>query len=516
LSAGSDDAYYGIEGDGSPVVHSIAFDGVITTLFGPFLRGQPLHLPPHDREAEILAAGPPAGGPHTLVKLTPSHLKVLNQELADSGSASPTHALMIGGEALVPRDIAFWQKRFPDVRLINHYGPTEATVGCCTLEIREPVDGLSSIPIGRPIWNSQLHVLDPLLQPLPPGVVGELYIGGAGLARGYLNRPDLTAERFIADPYGPPGSRLYRTGDLARRRSDGTIDFLGRTDHQVKIRGFRIELREIEAAMARAPGVAQAVVVACADRTGNRRLIGYFVPAAGMAPEPAALRAFLANELPDYMVPAGIQVLAALPVTPNGKLDTRALPVPDFVGAALARPPRTPAEQVLCGLFGEITEVPVVGIDDNFFELGGHSLLAMRLIGRIRAVLGVDLPIRTLFEAPTVAELADRLDGSAADTGGFLAPFLALRRTGLATRKGRSPSATFTERLIRQSKAQPEDRILIVGLCKAEVLLDLYRRGFHHVCHETGHRLPVHDDFDVVWLLHHESMGALEANDERP
>jgi amino acid adenylation domain-containing protein len=293
-------------------------------------------------------------------------------------------------------------------RFVNAYGPTEATVCATALQFRTTDE---SIPIGRPISNVQIYVLDGRYEAVPIGVVGELYIGGVGLARGYLNRPGLTAQRFIANPFGAPGSRLYRTGDLARYHADGNVEFLGRMDHQVKIRGFRIELGEIEAALCAHPGVAQAVVIDRADDAGHRRLVGYVVGEVQDLPM-AELRALLKERLPEFMIPAALVTLERFPLTRNGKLDRQALPDPDiqlssqtdYVG------PRTQSERVLAQIWAKVLNLPRVGIEEDFFELGGDSVLAMEIISCVREVFALELTLRSMFAAPTIAGFASYLD----------------------------------------------------------------------------------------------------------
>ncbi|WP_460366569.1 amino acid adenylation domain-containing protein, partial [Actinocorallia lasiicapitis] len=333
-----------------------------------------------------------------LVNTTPSHFQTLRElGVLEAGVST----VLLGGEALGE---ALWEDlaALPGLRVGNFYGPTEASVDF----FNGPVLPGAKPNIGAAFRNSRPYVLDGSLRQVPEGVPGELYVAGPLLAHGYLGRAGLTAERFTACPFGAPGERMYRTGDLVRWLPDGTLEYLGRADDQVKIRGFRVELGEIETALERHPFVAQAAVIAREDRPGDKRLVGYVVTREAVSAQ--ELRAFAAETLPDYMVPVVVQ-LPELPLTPNGKLDRRALPAPD-AGIGAGRGPRTPQEEILAGVFAEVLGLGRVGVEDSFFELGGDSLTATRLISQVRSVLGVELPIRALFETPTVAELAVRLD----------------------------------------------------------------------------------------------------------
>src|SRR4051812_42075344 len=395
-------------GTGAPVLNALAFDATVTALFLPLLSGKLVALPPEQNQFEILADRYGAGD-FSLLKLTPSHLDMLNHVGPIERLSRLTNCIVVGGESVTGAHLAPWRRHIPQTQIIIHYGPTETTCGSTTYELQssDPDDGV--MPIGRPIWNTRVYVLDGGLEPVPAGVSGELYIAGSGLARGYVGRSGLTAERFVADPFGAAGSRMYRTGDLARWRGDGVLEFLGRADAQVKVRGFRIEPGEIEAALVGHGDVAQAAVIAREDGPGGKRLVGYVVAAGAAVPDASVLRAHLGRSLPEHMVPSAFVVLEQLPLTPNGKLDRRALPAPEQPVGAVRRVPRTPQEEILCGLFAEVLGLERVGIDDNFFALGGHSLLATRLISRIRSTLDVELAIRSLFEAPTVEALVQRL-----------------------------------------------------------------------------------------------------------
>ncbi|MEY5097838.1 MAG: hypothetical protein RJA36_557, partial [Pseudomonadota bacterium] len=327
--------------------------------------------------------------------------------------------LLFGGEACDVRRVRECLAAAPPRRLLHVYGPTETTTFATWHEVLEVPPQAASVPIGRPIANATAHVLDAYLQPVPLGVVGELYIGGEGVALGYWRREELTAQRFVPDPFDArPGARLYRTGDRVRRLADGSIEFQGRADQQVKLRGFRIEPGEIEARLAEHPLIGQALVLVREDDAGERRLVAYVLPrSGGEAGVPAELKAWLGQRLPEYMVPSAFVPLAQLPLTPNGKVDRKALPAPrgQEVGAGQLAA-RDPLEQAVAGVWGELLGRPVAGVHEDFFELGGHSLLAVRVLGRLRGLFGVELPVRALFEAPTVAGLAHRLRAAQACT----------------------------------------------------------------------------------------------------
>jgi amino acid adenylation domain-containing protein len=392
---------------------SLAVDAPITYLFASLCYGGVLHLITPERLSEPAAlADLLVHQPVDYLKIAPSHLAIL----IASGCGErilPRHLLLVGGEASYWDRVREIRRLSPGCVYLNHYGPTETTVGVLTYQADEPAaEPVSNVlPLGRPLAGARIYVLDSRHVSLPIGVPGELAIGGGSLARGYLGRPDLTAARFVPDPFsGEPGARLYRTGDLARCTPDGLFEFLGRVDHQVKVRGFRVEMEEIEVVLSQHSGVIAAVVVAWADAVDGNRLVGYLVAVGEPAPTTSELRRFLLAKLPEHMVPASFVLLEHLPRTPQGKVDRRALPAPEWVRPELDDgfvAPRTPDEERLAALWKEVLRVDRVGVRDNFFDLGGHSLLATRLVARVRQAFAVDLPLRGLFEAPTIEELLE-------------------------------------------------------------------------------------------------------------
>ncbi len=384
------------------------FDAATFEIWGALLNGGRLVLPPPGASTVGQLADVVAREGVTTLWLTAGlfHLVVDEQP----GALAGVRQLLAGGDVLSPAHVARALEALPGTRLVNGYGPTENTTFTCCHAVRADDARRGSIPIGRPIAGTRVHVLDGRMQPVPVGVPGELFAGGAGLARGYRGRPGPTAEKWVPDPFSAePGARLYRTGDRARWLPGGTLEFLGRTDQQVKVRGFRVEPGETEAALRAHPAVRDAVVLARADLPGDVRLVGYAVPAGAEPVDGAGLRRWLALRLPEHMVPSAVVVLDSLPLTANGKLDRRALPAPAAAGGEGYVPPRDPTEEILAGIWAELLHLERVGIHDDFFALGGHSLLATRTAARVRETFGVDLPLRAYFEAPTVAALAERL-----------------------------------------------------------------------------------------------------------
>ncbi|MEU4298932.1 non-ribosomal peptide synthase/polyketide synthase [Kitasatospora aureofaciens] len=412
------------------LMHSpTAFDLSTYELWVPLLGGGRIVVaPPEQLDLDLLQHTVTTHGV-TGLWLTAGLFRLVAEERP--GLLAGVREVWTGGDVVSPAAAARVLAACPGIEVVNGYGPTEATTLATCHPVRTLSANAASVPIGGPMANMRAYVLDDHLRPVPTGLVGELYLAGTGVARGYQGRPGLTAERFTADPYGPSGSRMYRTGDLAWWRPDGALEFAGRADHQVKLRGLRIEPGEIEAVLAGCPGVAQAAVVAREDRPGDKRLVAYLVPTSEGAPEPAELSGRLRRELPDYMVPAAFVTLDALPLTANGKLDRAALPAPEYGATGAGRGPRTPQEQLLCGLFAEVLGRDQVSIDDGFFDLGGHSLLAARLASRVRETLGLELGLRMLFEAPTVAGLTERLVMDNPDDA--LDVVLPLRSTGTGT-----------------------------------------------------------------------------------
>jgi amino acid adenylation domain-containing protein len=439
---------YGLTpGDTVPLLSPLAFDFTVTSVLLPLIAGGCVHVVRDHRE---LFEGDD-GRQYAAVKLTPSHLGTVRGIGSTDRLSSLTSVLVLGGEALLAEALTRWRSAARPPAMVNEYGPTEATVGCCAyrFNIKELTGDL--VPIGKPIANATIHLLDGNLRPVPDGTVGEVYIGGACVARGYLGRPGLTAQRFLPDPFATvPGGRLYRTGDAARRLPDGNLEFRGRIDEQLKVLGYRIEPGEVEACLLRHPDIGEAVVTGEPDHNGEQRLVAYLVPEAGrVVPPNHELRELLRQSVPDYMVPLSFVVLPALPLTGNGKIDRRAL-ADSRRGTGVQPGPVRPGVDAsrIAGMWAEELGIDEVGADDNFFRLGGASLAALRIAARIREELGVSIPNRALFEHPTPDGLAANLVGS--PDGRRATPVRALGG------EGPFPLSSAQQRLWFLAQLQPE------------------------------------------------------------
>jgi hypothetical protein len=353
----------------------------------------------------------------THFQCTPSMASMLLLDDETCTALKSLQIFLVGGEAL-PVALAAQLTHIVSGNIINMYGPTETTIWSSTYPVNAEQ---GTIPIGRPIANTEIYILDNNMQPVPVGITGELFIGGDGVARGYLNRPDLTAERFIKDPFSDkPGARLYRTGDLARYRADGNIEFLGRIDHQVKIRGYRIELGEIETLLEKHPAIHEAVVLAREDTSGDKRLVAYIIPNQNQKISRSELRDYVKQKLPEFMVPSHFVTLETFPLTPNKKIDRKALPAPVQVqieSETAYVPPKNELQRAIIDIWQALLNIPKVGIDDNFFELGGHSLLVVKAYFRLREVTNGKLTITDMFRFPTIRTLTEYLSQDSGSVG---------------------------------------------------------------------------------------------------
>ncbi|MET0395684.1 MAG: amino acid adenylation domain-containing protein [Longimicrobiaceae bacterium] len=485
---------------------SVSFDVSVAELFGTLAWGGTLVLAENALELATL------GEPVVLASMVPTAAAEL---LRSGGIPASVRTLNLGGEPL-PADLARGLYALGTVeRVANLYGPTEDTTYSTYARVER---GADVVTLGRPLPGTRAYVLDGAMEPVPPGVVGELYLAGDGLARGYAGRPELTAERFLPDPWGPAGSRAYRVMDRVRRRPDGELEYLGRVDQQVKVRGFRIEPGEIEAALRAHPAVREAAAVAREDAAGDRRIVAYVVAADG-APAAAELRAHLREHVPEYMVPSAFVALDALPLTPGGKLDRLALPAPaDAPAGADADPadaPRGPVEELVAGIFAELLGVERVGARDDFFELGGHSLLAARLAARVREASGVELPVGTLFEAPTAAALAGRVEAlRGAPTDAAPPPLVPVPRDGSAL-----PLSAAQQRLWLQHQVAPASYNLAAALrLRGELSAEALRGALEAVVarHEVLRTRLVLEDGAPVQVVEPARPFALPAVDLAP
>ncbi|MEU5695582.1 amino acid adenylation domain-containing protein [Actinosynnema sp. NPDC020468] len=488
---------------GAVALGSIGFDLSIPNFFLPLLAGEDVVLIPQDDHLDALASLLVDRVDFSLLKITPGHLDALRAKLPEGTRLDSVRTYVVGADEVRPETVAAWRRIAPDARVIDEYGPTETVVGCSAHEIGADFDPDSPVPIGTPIANTRMYVLDRFLQPVPVNVTGELYIAGAGVARGYLNRSTLTASRFVADPHGPAGTRMYRTGDLARFRPDGALDFLGRLDDQVKIRGYRIELGEIEARLLTHPRVSEAVVVAVADANGRKHLSAHVVE--DRAGADGALDDVLADHvaglLPDYMVPRRWTAHTALPLTAAGKIDRKALIATAVPDTATIVPPTTPAQSALCDLFAEILDVPLVGAGDNFFKLGGDSIVSMQLVSRARRV-GLGITVRDVYASSTVADLAGRAVRLAttvraeAENGSGVVPLTPAARW-LGEQRG--PTDTYNQAVVVRTPARLDEAGLRAVLTALFERHDLLRARLVRDEEGVARELVVDPRVDIAW-----------------
>ena len=492
---------YGPEARHSALVHSsISFDLTITGLFTPLLLGGRVELLAEDAGIDGLLAALRGGESYGLVKITPAHLELLRYQNNPHQMAGKVGIFVIGGENLTAESLRFWREISPGTRLINEYGPTETVVGSSIYEVGADDPHVGSVPIGKPIDNTQLYVLDGEQRTLPAGIAGELYIGGAGVARGYLNLPELTEQRFLIDPFSEqPDARMYRTGDLVRRRESGIFEYLGRLDDQVKLRGYRIELGEVEAAIAEHPAIRQSAALVQTESSGHRRLVGYAVRRANHVVSRAQLREFLAQKLPDYMVPAAIVFLEALPLTSNGKINRGALPAPEkeiSEGYQSITRPKDEIESKLATIFQKVLNVSTISTSTSFFDLEGDSLRMVQLLAEIEIAFGKYISMAALFDAPSVSALAQVLRNGTSEPpeviplqpAGFLSPFFCFgagrRLQALASHLG--TEHPFLSLLPNTQSAEfmqmrPPHRIEDIAAYSARIIREYQREGPYYI-----------------------------------
>lgn len=419
------DVFPATEKKGSLLHSPIIFDMPIPTLFQPLITGNYLHIIPQEFDPLSIVEAFKRGKTYSFIKLTPSHLRLIEAQYDISQLEQITDALIVAGEELKYVHLANWIPQTKNLKVYNEYGPTETTVGCSLYPISLQDQYRPKIPIGKPVWNTSFYILDEMQNPVPIGDLGELYVGGDGVARGYVNREDLTAEKFIPNPFmteedrqNNRNTRLYRTGDLCRFLEDGNVDYVGRIDHQVKIRGYRIELGEIQSLLLDHPHVHEAIVVAPQNEFGESRLVAYYVLRESDAVSPEELRHYLQDQLPTYMIPSFFVPLGAMPLTPSGKIDRKSLPQPEqSSGHRKITLPKTQMEKEIIQIWEEILHITPIGITDHFFNLGGDSLRATSVIARLKQLKNCQIPYEYFFKNPTVESLAHYIEQSTEQTG---------------------------------------------------------------------------------------------------